>query len=143
MAYPLYIKFKKSLSDSELPTSWKLSHVTPIFKKGSKSEACNYRPVSLTSVVCKTVRADIMKHMCKNKLLSDYQQGFVEGRSCTSLLLVVFKAWTRILDSGNAVDAINLDFRKAFDAVLHKRLLAKLEGSNRKMAGLDKCFSGW
>ena len=67
VAYPLYIIFKKSLSGSELPASWKLGHITPIFKKGSKSEASNYRPVSLTSVVCKTlehpVRADIMKHL--------------------------------------------------------------------------------
>ena len=76
VAYPLYIIFKKSLSGSELPASWKLGHITPIFKKGSKSEASNYRPVSLTSVVCKTlehaVRADIMKHLWENKLLSDY-----------------------------------------------------------------------
>ena len=124
VAYPLYIIFKKSLSDSELPASWKLGHIH-FFKKG-------YRYVSLTSVVCKTlehlVRADIMKHMWENKLLSDYQHGFVEDRSCTSQLLAVLEAWTRILDSGNAVDAIYLDFRKDFDTVPHKRLLPKLEG---------------
>ena len=132
VAYPLYIIFKKSSSDSELPASWKLGHITPIFKKGSKSEASNYWPVSLTSVVCKTlehlVRSDIMKHMWENKLLSDYQHGFVEGRSCTSQLLAVLEAWTRIVDSGNAVDAIYSDIKKAFDTVPHKRLLAKLEG---------------
>ena len=100
--------------------------------KGSKRETSNYWPVSLTSVVCKTlehlVRADIMKNMWENKLLSDYQHGFVEGRSCTSQLPAVLEAWTRILDSGNAVDAIYLDFRKAFDTVPHRHLLAKLEG---------------
>ena len=69
-----------------------------------------------------------MRHMWENKLLSDYQHGFVEGRSCTSQLLAVLEAWTRILDSGNAVDAIYLDFRKAFGTVPHKRQLAKLEG---------------
>ena len=61
-----------------------------------------------------------------DKLLSDYQHVFVEGRSYTSQLLAVFEAWTRNLDSGNAVDAIYLDFRKAFNTVLHKRLLEKL-----------------
>ena len=60
---------------------------------------------------------NMMKHMWENKLLSDYKHGFVEGRSCTSRLLAVLEAWTRILDSGNAVDAIYLDFRKAFDTV--------------------------
>ena len=43
-------------------------------------------------------------------------------------LLAFLEAWTRILDSGNAVDAIYLDFRKAFDTIPHKRILAKLEG---------------
>ena len=132
MAYPLYIIFKKNSSDSELPASWKLGHITTIFKEGSKSEASNYWPVSLTSVVCRTlehlVRSDIMKHMWENKLLSDYQHGFVEGRSCTSQLLAVIEAWTRIVDSGNAVDAIYSDFKKTFDTVPHKQLLAKLEG---------------
>ena len=49
-----------------------------------------------------------MKHMWENKLLFYYQHGFVEGRSCTSQLLAVLEAWTHILDSGNAVDAIYL-----------------------------------
>ena len=131
MAYPLCIIFKKSLSKSELPASWKLSHITPILKTDFKSEASNYRPVSLISMVCKTiehlVRADIMRHMWENKLLSDYQHKFVEGRSCTSQLLAVLEAWTRNLDSGKTVNAIYLDFRKAFDTVTHKHLLAKLE----------------
>ena len=51
-----------------------------------------------------------------------------EGRSCTSQLLAVLEAWTHILNSGNAVDAIYLDFRKTFDTVPHKRLLPTLEG---------------
>ena len=66
VAYPLCIIFKKSLGESELPACWKLGHITPIFKKGSKTKASNYRLVSLTSVVCKTlehlVRADIVRH---------------------------------------------------------------------------------
>ena len=79
-------------------------------------------PYDIHGIVLKhLVRANIMnmmKHMWENKLLSDYKHGFVEGRSCTSRLLAVLEAWTRILDSGNAVDAIYLDFRKAFDTVL-------------------------
>ena len=64
-----------------------------------------------------------MKHMWENKLLSNYEHGFVGGQSCTSQLLAVLE---EISDSGNAVDAIY--FRKAFDTVPHKRLLTKLEG---------------
>ena len=99
VAYPIYTIFKKSLSDSELPASWKLGHITPIFKRGSKSEASNYRPVSLTSVVCKTlehlVRADIMKHMWENNLLSDYQTRICGG----SILYLTAVSSPRSLDT--------------------------------------------
>jgi len=53
---------------------------TPIYKKGSKADDCNYRPISFTSVVCKIleklVRNAILGHMFNNDLISDYQHGF-------------------------------------------------------------------
>jgi Reverse transcriptase (RNA-dependent DNA polymerase) len=60
--------------------------------------------------------------------MSDYQHGFVYGRSCTTQLLAVLDKWTEILDQGGVIDAIHLDFAKAFDTVPHQRLLAKLKG---------------
>ena len=53
LSYPLYKLFNKSLNDGKVPSSWKLAEVIPIFKKGDKSQPNNYRPVSLTSIVCK------------------------------------------------------------------------------------------
>ena len=47
--------FQQSLSTGVLPTQWKHAYVTPIFKKGAKTDPTNYRPVSLTSVVCKSM----------------------------------------------------------------------------------------
>ena len=63
---PLFIIMKKSLVDGTLPTDWKLANVSPIFKKGSKNLAENYRPISLTSIVCrlmeKIMKCQIMDH---------------------------------------------------------------------------------
>jgi len=50
LTLPLFLLFKKSLSARRLPAAWKKGHVTPIFKKGSRSDVGNYRPVTLTSV---------------------------------------------------------------------------------------------
>ena len=50
---PLKLIFDKTMKDHKLPNSWKSAEIRPIFKKGSKTIAGNYRPVSLTSVVCK------------------------------------------------------------------------------------------
>ena len=61
LAKPLTILFNKTLSDGCIPDDWKLAEVRPIFKKGDKTHPGNYRPVSLTSVVCK-----IMESFIKN-----------------------------------------------------------------------------
>lgn len=66
--------------------------------------------------------------MISNELLSDYQHGFVLGRSCTTQLLQVLDKWTEVLDEGGSVDVIYLDLAKAFDTVPHQRLLNKLFG---------------
>lgn len=74
---PLYHIFKQSLDKGKLPSDWKTSIVSAIFKKGNKSLASNYRPVSLTSVVCKImeklVRQHILNHMKSQNLFTKRQ----------------------------------------------------------------------
>ena len=110
---------------------WKTAEVVPIFKKGKKSDPNNYRPVSLTSSVCKLVetviRDAIFKHLESNELLTDAQYGFRKGRSCCTQLLDSMKDWANAIDEGYSMDIIYLDYRKAFDSVPHERLLNKLE----------------
>ena len=128
---PIHQLFTKSLQSGTLPKQWKEANVTCIFKKGDKSSPGNYRPVSLTSVLCKSlgkiVREAIMKHLNKNNLLSDCQYGFRQNRGCILQLLKVVAEWSKDIDKTKQVDCIYLDFKKAFDTVPHKRLLKKLQ----------------
>ena len=91
----LTLIFQKSLSSGTLPTAWKDARITPIFKKGCKTEPSNYGPVSLTSIVFKTpeklVRKSIIEHLNGNNLLSDRQYGFRSKRSCALQLLNVME----------------------------------------------------
>ena len=100
--------------------------------KCKKHQPGNYRPVSLTSIPCrvmeKLVRNEIMEHLINNNLLSKFQHGFFKARSCTTQLLTVLDDWTYVIEHGENVDAIYLDYAKAFDTVPHKRLLANLSG---------------
>ena len=141
LAHPLSILFNKSMSEGKLPSQWKVAEVKPIFKKGDKSEAGNYRPVSLTSVVCKIfegfVRDTICKHLNDNNFLTEHQFGFSKGRSCVTQLLVTINEWMSFLDDNIPVDAIYLDLRKAFDTVPHKHLINKLKGYGIKGKLLD------
>ena len=72
------------------------------------------------------VKDHLMNHLLANNLLSDYQFGFIPGRSCTTQLLYVLDYFTQHLDQGDSVDVIYLDFQKAFDSVPHQRLIQKI-----------------
>lgn len=131
LAGPLSAIMTKSIDTSTLPSEWKSSVVTPIYKKGDKLNAENYRPISLTSVVCKTMERIIVDRMIKfllaNSIVSESQHGFMPGRSIATNLLLCLNDWTKLLDRGEPVDIIYLDFEKAFDRVPLERLVYKLE----------------
>ena len=131
LSKPLSIIFTKSLNVRDVPKDWKIANVSAIFKKGKKSLASNYRPVSLTSIVCKTmekiVRNHITEHMNNNSFFTNKQFGFMQGRSTALQLLKVLDEWTETIDSGYGIDVVYMDFQKAFDTVPHKRLIEKLK----------------
>ena len=127
---PLGMLIQKSLSEACVPEEWKIGHIVPIFKKGSRREASNYRPVTLTSVMSKIcesfVRDRIMEHVITTNQLSPAQHGFIPRRSCVGQILRCLEDWTQQIEKGCPVDITYLDFQKAFDAVPHRRLLHKL-----------------
>ena len=131
VALPLCMIFNKSIHTGEVPSDWKIAHVTPVFKKGSRTLAENYRPISLTSIVCKILESLICEvitaHLSEHRLLKSSQHGFVSHRSCLTNLLEYLETLTALLDQGHNIDVFYLDFSKAFDRVPHQRLLVKLE----------------
>ena len=123
--------FQQSLDSGVVPTQWKHAYVSPVFKKGSKTDPKNYRPISLTSVVCKSMEniivSQIMKHLDKYNILTDSQFGFRTQHSCESQLFVTINDIAKAMDGKLQVDTAILDFSKAFDKVAHSRLLYKLD----------------
>ena len=65
ITHVVHFIFTKSLCSGELPTEWTQANVAPIFKKGSKLQAVNYRPVSLTCITCKLFEHIICKHILR------------------------------------------------------------------------------
>ena len=98
--------FNLSLREGTVPHEWKYANVVPIFKKGNRCKAENYRPVSLTSVVCKQLLESLLRdHMVdfleKYNLLKDTQHGFLRGRSCLTNLLEYTEIISKWVDDGN------------------------------------------
>lgn len=143
---PLSVIFKQSLETGEIPNDWKQGTIIPIYKKGDRTEPGNYRPVSLTCIICKILESIIkdklelfLEH---NNILKDSQHGFRKGRSCLTNLLEFFEEATRTYDQSRAYDIIYLDFQKAFDTVPHERLIFKLR-SVGIVGGILKWIQRW
>ena len=119
---------KSLLDPKKLPIDWLSAHVAVIHKKGSKVEVGNYRPISLTCICCKIMESIIRDHIINyfigNGLFSSKQYGFIAGRSKVLQLLTLLDKWTTSLEMGGQIDVIYTDFEKAFDEVLHKRLVS-------------------
>ena len=143
LASVLRFIFEQSLLTGDLPTDWTRANVAPVFKKGSKLQAVNYRPVSLTCITCKLFEHIICRHVLghleQHKILTELQHGFRSGRSCETQLITTFQDIAESYDKkGSQIDIAVLDFSKAFDTVPHDGLLSKL-----KHYGIDKNIWQW
>ena len=163
LVYPLLILFNASLKAKQLPVDWCTANVVPIYKKGDKKNPLNYRPISLTSIICKVlesiIRDSVISHFVNNDLFSTQQYGFLKGRNTVIQLIKMFDQWSESLEEGGHIDVIYTDLEKAFDKVPHNRLVEKLKFykvnpdiidwicsflSNRKMrVRINNKFSSW
>ena len=131
--------FSTTIRFGKIPKEWKTAIGIPIFKGGERAHAGNYRPVSLTSAVCKLFERILdlrMKYIImERKGISDRQHGFRKEYSCKTQLLGLERELAEVLDEGGRVDNVFIDFSKAFDKVNHALLMEKLRIAldNREM----------
>jgi hypothetical protein len=142
LARAFVIIFQQSFFAGRMPDPWQLARVVPVFKRGVKEVAANYRPVSLTCVARKLferVQSNAMyKHLNCENLLNSSQHGFRSKCSTTSALLHSNFKYVSYLDKRADVDVILFDFSKAIDVVNHHLLLLKL-----KAYGFGKFTCAW
>ena len=107
-----------------------MAFVTPVHRKNDPQLVTNYRPISLTTIISKTlekiVRKQMICHLLENSINPENQDGFMRKRSRASNLLNCLDKWTKNFDHGLETDVIYLDFQKCFDSVSHSKLLFKL-----------------
>ena len=91
IAHILCIIFQQSYNTCQVPLDWQQANVTGVFKKGDKTNPANYRPVSLTCIICKTMEhviySQIMNHVDRHHILVEFQHGFRSNHSCETSTL--------------------------------------------------------
>lgn len=108
---------------------WKTSYVTSIPKKGNLTDANNYRPISITSILSKMFEDLVTKNISPlfNNIFCDSQHGFRKNHSFNTNLISFYNNVLKCINEGYQADVIYTDFAKAFDRVNHFLLSQKLK----------------
>ena len=141
---PILDIIKSSIESGQVPREWKRANIVPIYKNGCKMEPLNYRPVSLTSILCKiceeVIKERWVAHLEEENVFHEGQFGFRKGKSCVSNLLCFYSRVIDIIQEREGwADCVYLDLKKAFDKVPHNRLMWKV----RRFGGVSGKLAEW
>ena len=143
LVQPLKLLFQQSILTNKLPNDWKTGIITPVYKNNGKpANRASYRPICLTSVICKLLERilsnKLKSYLLTNHIISEEQHGFLNKRSTMTNMLNFFNDVTNYIDNKSKVDVIYIDLEKAFDTVSHQKLLLKL-----RSIGIGGNFYEW
>ena len=112
----------KETRQGKVPETLKIGLLTPIFKnKGLKSQATNYRGISVLPVISKIVETIIKERIQKQVIETQNrkQRGFTSGSSPINSALPVEECYREVVDNNAEGQIILLDAKAAFDKVIH------------------------
>ena len=104
--------------------------VKPLFKKGSKTDSSNYRPLSLLPLFCKFFERVILdqtkEFLSLNKILHDHQSGYRKNHSTDTCLSFLNDKILKCFDDGLVTGLVLIHLQKSFVIINHDILLKKL-----------------
>ena len=131
LAKPISQICNLSVKYSIFPSDCKIAKLKPLFKKGSKTDPQNYRPISLLPLVSKIIEKVIhdqtQRFLDNNDIIYRYQWGFRTFFSTDWCLSYLTNKIATDFESGLYTGMILIDLQKAFDTVNHDILLKKMD----------------
>jgi len=135
LALPVSHLFNLSIMQSHVPLQWKCANITPIPKVPLPKSCSDYRPISLTPILCRVIEKLIIKTLIypsismPNSTISDSladQFAFRPTGSTSAALIYLLHTVSDLLEIHPYVHVISCDFSKAFDSVRHSSLMTKI-----------------
>jgi len=128
---PLCHLINCSFKSGKFPKNMKIAKIIPIFKKGDKEDASNYRPISITSSFSKVFEKIFLNrlqfHFEQNEIISSQQHGFQKGKSTVTALFNLTHEVYRSMGAREKINVILYDFSNAFGTLYPQLLLRKLK----------------
>ena len=128
---PMLYLLNVSFTHGEFPDKLKVAVITPIYKKGTREDISNYRPVSVLPIFSKIFEKitynRLISFLEKNNILYNNQYGLRSGYSTDTALIYVTENILKALNEKRHVAGVFMDLAKAYDTINHKLLLQKLE----------------
>jgi exonuclease III len=138
----LHELFQKIHQEEEVPNDWGKAIITPIFKKGDKSDCKNYRGISLLSVPGKVFTKVLQRRMksCVERALAEEQAGFRPGRGTTDQIFTIRQITEKYLEHNKPCYFNFIDFKQAFDSIWQEGLwqCMRMHGVQEKLIRLIK-----
>ena len=131
-----------SIKLGSFPDSCKIAKLKPLFKKGSKTNSSNYRPISLlpliSRIIQKLIHEQTSSFLSNNEILYNYQSGFSKNHLTDSCLTFLHDKILKGFDKGLMTGMILIDLQKIFDTIDHDILLKNLSA-----IGFSNHTIGW
>ena len=130
LALPISQLCNLSISLNTFPQDCKISKLKPQYKKGSRTEPKNFRPISLlpllSKLIEKTIHDQVQNYCNKNNIFFAFQSGFRGKHSTDTCLTYLHDKILKGFDEGLLTGMIAIDLQKAFDTIDHEILLSKM-----------------
>ena len=142
LSAPIAFLYQLFFDFAFIPAVWLEANITPIFKKGDSALPSNYRPISLTCTLCKVmesvIKQQVICYLLQHGFISKEQHAFLARHSTVTNLLESVHDWALSFHYKIPQDVIYFDFARAFDSVIHSKLLIKLQSF-----GIDGPLLSW
>jgi len=135
-AAPLAELFNQSLTNGVVPDQWKTSIITPIAKVPNPTQAADYRPISVTSILSRLLEKHIVRSYIYPAISNvpqdilnfnfNDQFAFRPFGSTTAAVIALLHTVRSMLSSNEYVHVFSFDLTKAFDSVRHSALMDKM-----------------